>query len=219
MPLPLMLSISNLRKSFHYNQKFDVRYRRLALIGPRIKQRADRRLISVPRALAEHMPNLPAVFRVPERSRKDSVPRRQYPLSEQLLITCFFPVVGKNRFVSGQKTPHQNQIPVIIHAHAHDLESLRRVLLRQFIQHGVLVAAGFAPRRPKRHEQRLSVVLPEQFLISLRVDEFWIAERRGLRRLRCGQSSRRGQQTEYCKTGLDSHGHSFSPHSIRTPAG
>src|SRR6266478_4111128 len=123
MPLPLMLSISNLRKSFHYNQKFDVRYRRLALIGPRIKQRADRRLMSVPRALAEHMPNLPAVFRVPERSRKDSAPRRQYPLSEQFLIACLFSVVGENRLVAGQETPHQDQIAVIIHAHAHDLQS------------------------------------------------------------------------------------------------
>src|SRR6267143_2250028 len=219
MRLPLMLSISNLRKSFHYNQKFDVRYRRLALIGARIKQRTDRRLISVPRDLAEHMPNLPAVFRVPERSRKDSVPSRQYPLSEQFLIARFRPVVGKNRLVAGQKTPHQDQIPVIIHAYAHDLQSLRRVSLRQFIRHGVLVAAAFAPGRPKRHEQRFPVVLLEQFLLSLHVDEFRIAERRGLRRLRCGQSSRRSQQTKYCKTSLDSHGHSFSSHSIRTPAG
>src|SRR5260370_42545271 len=121
MRLPLMLSISNVRKRLYYNQKFDVRYRRLALIGARIKQRADRRLVSVPRALAEHMPNLPAVFRVPERSRKESVPARQYPLSEQFLITCFFPVVGKNRLVTGQKTPHQNQTPVILHTDAHHL--------------------------------------------------------------------------------------------------
>src|SRR5260370_756462 len=94
------------------------------------------------------------------------------------------------------ESPHQDQIPVIVHAHTHDLQSLRGVLLRQFIQHGVLVAAWFAPRRPKRHEQRFPMVLLEQFLISLHVNQFWIARSLRLQSLRCSQGSRRGQQSK-----------------------
>src|SRR5260370_756461 len=33
------------------------------------------------------------------------------------------------------------------------------ILMRRFMQHGVLGAAWFAPRRPKRHEQRFPMVL------------------------------------------------------------
>src|SRR5712664_4726199 len=102
---------------------------RTGLVRSRGQQRSNGRLIGIPRALAEHMPNLPAVLRVQEGSRKGSVPSWQYPLSEEFLAARFFPVVGKNRLVAGQKTPHQDQIPVIINAHNHDIQTLRGVLL------------------------------------------------------------------------------------------
>jgi hypothetical protein len=168
------------------------------------------------------MSRLPAVFAVEKRSGKRPIPTWKYclcELSERRILASFFPVIGKHRLIAGQKTPHQDQVAIVIHAHAHDFQPLRRVLFRQFIQHGVLVAAGFAISRPKIDEQRLPAILLEQFLIGLYVDDLWIARRRGLRRLWCRHGSRGSQQTKHDNASLDSHGPSFSSHSIRTPAG
>src|SRR5712692_2898279 len=164
------------------------------------------------------MSNLPAVSAIEDRNRKGPIPARKYTLSEQFLPASLFPVIGKYRLVAGQKTPHQEQIAIVIHAHAHDFQSLRRILLCQLIQHGILVAAGFAPRRPKRNEQRFPSVLLDHFLISLYVDHLRIAWSHGLRDLRRGQRRRR-QQNKRDKTNLDSHRQSFHSHSIHTLAG
>src|SRR5260370_8507961 len=102
---------------------------RIGLVRSRGQQRSNGRLIGIPRALAEHMPNLSSVLRVQERSRKGSVPSWQYPLSEEFLAARFFPVVGKNRLVAGQKTPHQDQIPLIFPTYPHHLQSLRVIFL------------------------------------------------------------------------------------------
>src|SRR5260370_24862695 len=143
------------------------------------------------------MSRLPTVFAIEKRSRKRSVPTWKHclcELSELRLLACFFPVIGKHRLVTGQKTPHQDQIAVVIHAYTDDFQSLRRVLLRQFIQHGILVAAGLAIGRPKIDEHWLPAVLLEQFLITLLVDELWIAGSHGLSGLRRRPGRPRAQQ-------------------------
>jgi hypothetical protein len=168
------------------------------------------------------MSRLPAVFAVEERSGKRPIPTWKYclrELSELRILASFFPVIGKHRLIAGQKTPHQDQVAIVIHAHAHDSQPLRRVLFRQFIKHRVLVAAGFAISRPEIDEQRLPAILLEQFLIGLRVNQLWIARGCRLRGLRCRHGRRRSQQTKHDNASLDSHGPSFCSHSIRTPAG
>src|SRR6266446_186219 len=158
------------------------------------------------------MSGLPAISPVKDRHRKRSAPawkHRLSELSELRLLTRLFPVVGKYRLIPRQKTPHQDQIPIIIQAYAHHLQSLRRVLLRQFIQQRVFVTARFAPRRPKVHQQRFPVVLLDQFLVTLQVDHFWIAGARGLRGLRRSQGRRCGQQAKLDKASPYSHGPSF----------
>src|SRR5258708_13534243 len=102
---------------------------RIGLVRSRGQQRSNGRLIGIPRALAEHMPNLPSVLRVQEGSRKGSVPSWQYPLSEEFLAARFFPVVGKNRLVAAQKSPPKVQIPRIVHATPHPLQPLPANLL------------------------------------------------------------------------------------------
>src|SRR5260370_7359533 len=101
------------------------------------------------------MSNLPAVFAIEDRNRKGPIPARKYTLPEQFLPASLFPVIGKYWLVASQKTPHQDQIAIIIHAHPHDFQSLPRVLLRPFTQHGVLVAAAIAPPPPDPHPPHL----------------------------------------------------------------
>src|SRR5260370_25657686 len=100
------------------------------------------------------MLGLPTISPVKYRYGKRSGPTWKHgfsELSELPFLAWFFPEVGKYRLVARQKTPHQDQIAIVIQAHAHDFQSLRRLLLLQFVQHGILVAARFAPRRPKVH--------------------------------------------------------------------
>src|SRR5260370_31509223 len=140
------------------------------------------------------MSGLLAVFSIEDRNGQRSSPAGEHRLPELLLTPCLFPVVRENRVVASQEAPHQNQIAVVIHANAYDFQPLRRILLRQFIQHGVLVAARLAPRRPKVHQNRFSTVLLEQFLISLGIDDLWILPNSLLRSLRRRDRSRCPQQ-------------------------
>jgi hypothetical protein len=87
-------------------------------------------------------------------------------------------VIGKHRPVPSHEPPHEDQIAVLIEVYAHDPQSLRRILLRQFIQHGIFVATRLAPRRPKRNQERFPAILLDEFFVSLRVNQLRIARPR-----------------------------------------
>src|SRR6266850_1357333 len=151
------------------------------------------------------MTDLPSISCIEHGSGERSGPTSQRRLPESLFSARFFPVVGKDRFVAGKKSPHQDQIPIVVEAHSHNFKSLRRVLLRQLIQHRVFVPARLAPRRPKIHQQRFPAVLLDEFLEPLRVDEFRVARCCALGSLWLGERRHRGQHHKYGKSSPVSH--------------
>src|SRR5207244_12625962 len=125
----------------------------------------------------------PSVLCVKERSWQRPIPAREHGLPEGTLFApAFFrwllPVIWKHRFVPRHEPPHEDQIAVLIQVYPHDLQSLRRILLGQLIQHGIFVATGLAPRRPKRDQQRFPAILLAEFFVSLRVNQLRIARPR-----------------------------------------
>src|SRR5690242_11651506 len=90
----------------------------VALVGSRGEQRSNGGFIGLPLALAKYMSNLPAVFVVEVSRWKRSIPPWKYGLPERFFRSRLFPVVWKDRLIARQKSPHQNQVAVVIHAHA-----------------------------------------------------------------------------------------------------
>src|SRR5713226_2919424 len=113
------------------------------------QQRANRRLIRFSVACAAEVPDLLAILRVKERSGNRSGPAGHDGLREGVLVALLLAIVRKYWFITRQETPHQNQVAILIEVHAHHLQSLRRVLLCQLIEHGIFVAARLAPGRPE----------------------------------------------------------------------
>src|SRR5712664_1764670 len=138
------------------------------------KQLANRGFVGLSRAGAKHTAHLIPVLVIEKRHRERAVPLRPDGLGKSGLVSMLFAVIRKNRFVSRDKPAHQNQVAVIVEIDTDDLQSLRPILLGQLVEHGIFIAAGLAPRRPERHEQRFPTMLLDQFLITLCIDDFGV---------------------------------------------
>src|SRR5205823_15102082 len=184
-------------KNFPQNKRGEVEPAELGLIRSRIEERANRPLVRFAIALAHKISYLPPVFRVEDRNGQRSTPPGQHRHAKRGFgFRWFLPVIGEYRLVTRYEAPHQDQIAVLIHVHADDFQSFRRVQLRQFIQQGIFVAARLAPGRPEVHQQRLSAILLHQFLVSLRVNQFRVARRSRFRRLWRSQRTRPSQKAQ-----------------------
>src|ERR1700730_3319817 len=127
------------------------------------------------------MSDLPPVLVVKKSGRKGSCPSREDTLHKSLLLALFLAIIRENGFVTGQESAHENQIAVLVHADAHNFQSLGGVLLRQLVQQRVFIAARLAPGGPEIDEDWLTFKLPQDHLVARYVDEFRISRCRGLR--------------------------------------
>src|SRR5580704_17779769 len=193
--------------------------RGLALISSGSKQRPDSTFITVTRSLAEKMRHLPPILAIKKRGRKRPGPSGLYHLVKRRFTTRFFSIVWEYRLVSRYESPHQNHVAIIIHADAHDLQPLRSILFGQLVQHGVLVAAGLAPRRPERNQQRFPTVRLQQFLIAVPINQLRIAYSSSFGSLRRSKGRNKREHHQYDKSGPSSHSPAFHLYSIHTPAG
>src|ERR1700686_2993712 len=123
------------------------------------EQLANRGFVGLSSACAEHTADLISVLVIEKRCRQSAIPLRPDGLSKAGLVSMLFAVIRKNRFVARDKPPHQNQIAFVIEIDTHDLQSLGPILLGEFVEHGIFIAARLAPRRPERHQQRFPAVL------------------------------------------------------------
>src|ERR1700676_243987 len=94
------------------------------------EQRANRVFVLFPALLANKVSYLPPIFRIKDRHRHRPGPSRKDGLPERRLSSRGLAVVGEDWLVSRQNPSHQNQVTAVIHAHANDLQPLRRILFR-----------------------------------------------------------------------------------------
>ena len=106
-------------------------------------------------------------------------------------------VIRESWTILREKTPDEIHVGVIVQADSEHGQPLRRVLLRQFHQQRIFVAARFAPRRPESYEKRLAVIFSERLVVAGEIDQGQICGRRCGRSLSLwfGCTALRGSQT------------------------
>src|ERR1700730_761852 len=115
------------------------------------KQLANCGFVGLSSACAEHTADLIPVLVIEKRCRERAIPLRPDGLSKAGLVSTLFAVIRKDRFVSRDKPPSQDQIAFVVEIDTHDLQSMGPILLGEFVEHGIFIAARLAPGRPERH--------------------------------------------------------------------
>ena len=130
------------------------------------------------------MANLLAIFGIEKCGGNGAIPAGQNGLDEGIFFTLLFAVVGEDRLVAGQEAAHEDAVAVaiLVEADADNFEALGSVLLGEFVEHGVFVAARLAPSGPEGDDEGFAFVLLENLLVALSVDQFEIFGGGGLGR-------------------------------------
>ena len=79
-------------------------------------------------------------------------------------------IVCEDGLISREKMADEINFSILIETDAHHCEVLRRELLGDLIDHGIFVAARFAPGSPEIHDQRLAAVFRENLLVACEIN-------------------------------------------------
>src|SRR5208283_4738839 len=93
------------------------------------KEHADGSVIRVMVAFAHQVANLRAILGVEKGGGQGTVPPGHNRIDKAGFVSLGLAVVRKHGFIAREESAHEDKVPILVQVDAHDLQSLRGILL------------------------------------------------------------------------------------------